>query len=72
MNGFGKKPIAACCADEKLDPLKEGLVPKAVVPQELGWTDVPGLTGVEWRRSAETFQQGTSGPLFYDVRIKFA
>jgi metallo-beta-lactamase superfamily protein len=47
-----------------LDPKEDDL---DIVPQSTEWTSVPGLKNAKWRRSAETFEAGTAGPLYFDI-----
>jgi len=42
---------------------------KDLSPDSTDWTAMPGKLGLSWRRSAEKFDEGTDGPLYYDVRI---
>jgi hypothetical protein len=56
-------------SDLELTPLVKGRDEDDVVPDRTAWTPVPGLPDVRWRRSKETFENGTEGPLFYDVAI---
>lgn len=53
-------------ADQSLAPLEATDDPD-LVPQATDWKAVPGLRGVRWRASAEQFDMGTPGPLYYDI-----
>jgi len=55
--------------DLKLNPLDERSEEKDLWPTKDSWQPVPGLKGVRWRQSKDTFKVGTDGPLFYDVAI---
>jgi hypothetical protein len=57
-------------SDEELAPLDASRDEKDLVPTSLKFTAVPGLPDAMWRRSKDTFQTGTSGPLYYDVAFK--
>jgi metallo-beta-lactamase superfamily protein len=56
-------------SDLSLDPLKKPRDEDDEVPTKTTWQPVPGLHGVRWRCSEDTFKQGTKGPLCYDVAI---
>jgi hypothetical protein len=56
-------------SDSELQPLDKSREEEDVAPDDTSWKAVPGLKGLKWRRSAETFSVGTNGPLFYDVAI---
>jgi len=40
-----------------------------LLPKSTGWTAVPGKPTLSWRRSLEEFENGTEGPLYYDIRL---
>jgi metallo-beta-lactamase superfamily protein len=54
-------------SDLEITPLDPDREDADVVPTTTAWQPVPGVKGVRWRRSAETFKTGTQGPLCYDV-----
>jgi len=58
-------------SDSQLHPLDAAREENDLAPPETSWTGVPGLTGLKWRRSAESFapDEGTAGPLYYDIAI---
>ncbi len=58
-------------SDSKLNPLDGKREEADLVPMDTAWRPVPGLKGLKWRRSAESFSdaEGTSGPLCFDVAI---
>lgn len=56
-------------SDLQLTPLDVQREDPDLVPKSTRWQPVPGLEGVQWRRSAEQFATGTPGPLCYDVAI---
>ena len=57
-------------SDLELKPLDRAREDPDVVPESTDWTAAPGLPGVRWRRSKDTFAAGTEGPLYHDVAIK--
>jgi hypothetical protein len=58
-------------SDLELTPLAGGREDDDKRPKSDQWQPVPGLDGVRWRHSRETFTPGagTAGPLCYDVAI---
>jgi hypothetical protein len=56
-------------SDSEITPLDKRRNERDLVPEREDWEDVPGLPGVGWRKSKDTFQKGTDGPLYYDVAI---
>ena len=56
-------------SDLELTPLVKGRDQDDVVPEDENWKPVPGLPGVRWRKSKDTFDKGTKGPLYYEVAI---
>jgi len=54
-------------SDLEITPLDPSREDADVVPNSTAWQPVPGVTGVRWRKSAETFITGTKGPLCYDL-----
>lgn len=54
-------------SDLRLTPLTAGEDDPDVVPGSKNWQRVPGLKGVQWRRSSDEFAAGTPGPLYYDI-----
>ncbi len=42
---------------------------KDLFPESTEWTAIPGKPTLSWRRSVEEFENGTEGPLYYDVRV---
>ena len=56
-------------SDLELTPLARGRDDDDKLPASKEWQPVPGLDGVRWRCSADTFTAGTGGPLCYDVAI---
>jgi hypothetical protein len=56
-------------SDSEITPLDKRRNEQDLVPEREDWEDVPGLPGVGWRKSKDTFQKGTDGPLYYDVAI---
>jgi beta-lactamase superfamily II metal-dependent hydrolase len=58
-------------SDVELKPLDPAQEEADLTPTSTEWEPVPGLKGLQWRRSQATFaeQEGTQGPLCYDVAI---
>jgi hypothetical protein len=58
-------------SDSELRPIDARVEEPDLSPAETKWQPVPGLKGLEWRRSAASFaeSEGTPGPLCYDVSI---
>lgn len=56
-------------SDLELTPLVKSRDQDDVVPEDENWKPVPGLPGVRWRKSKDTFDKGTKGPLYYEVAI---
>jgi hypothetical protein len=54
-------------SDQSLEPLKADKDDPDIVPESTEWDEVPGMRRVRWRAAAETFADGTPGPLYYDV-----
>jgi hypothetical protein len=59
-------------SDSQLNPLNETREEPDLAPPGADWTAVPGLTGLQWRRSDATFTESegtTGGPLYYDIAV---
>ena len=57
-------------ADQRLTPLSPAKDDPDMVPTSTKWQRVPGLKGAKWRRSAEEFEAGTEGPLYYEIALQ--
>lgn len=55
-------------ADGEIAPLSVNEL-EDIKPGSNSWESVPGKPGLFWRCADETFSNGTSGPLYYDLRI---
>lgn len=57
-------------ADQSLAPLSRRAA-KDRRPTSSRWSKVPGLEDVHWREALQDFEDGTTGPLYYDVRFRY-
>jgi hypothetical protein len=58
-------------SDLSMQPLDETAEDPDLTPSSEIWSRVPGMRNAKWRRSADQFDEGTPGPLFYDVLIEW-
>jgi hypothetical protein len=58
-------------SDSQLNPRSETREEPDLTPPDTNWSAVPGLTGLQWRRSEATFaeSEGTPGSLFFNIAI---
>lgn len=59
-------------SDDSPSPLRPGGDDRDIVPDSSGWSPVPGLHGVSWRKSTRLFTVPPKSALYFDIQIASA